>query len=34
MNALLAAGDKIVAACEACHAKYKPDVPKIKAEDH
>jgi cytochrome c556 len=34
MYGLLAAGDKIVAACEACHTKYKPTLPKIKAEPH
>jgi cytochrome c556 len=34
MNALLAAGDKIVAACENCHTKYKPELPKVKAQHH
>lgn len=34
LSGLLAAGDKIVAACEACHMKYKPEVPKIKAQHH
>jgi redox-regulated HSP33 family molecular chaperone len=34
MTALLAARDDIVVACENCHAKYKPEIPKIKAQHH
>lgn len=31
LKALVATGDKIVAACEACHTQYKTELPKIRA---
>jgi cytochrome c556 len=31
VTALLAAGDNIVVACEACHKQFKPTLPKIRA---